>query len=626
MAGTSSTRPEYLPVSLKAVVPVIPTDDDESKQLIEDMTKMGCEGLLAEPWAVKSEAMVQEFQHPRSNEWEGTIRRDPNHWTADMWADVYGFRKEGMMRAGRTGTWVDGKFRQDINSKDGYAVSDCIDPRERRVLEFVVPIFYPEKPGRVTKEIGNTIFGSLSGEYKVSWGQVIHELVGKLVLMLNKRKPTPISPFLFHLYRKFDCLRKEETEAYAIAKECLEMGYASEEARSEEQEESDRASLSPNIRQQGTPSPGSRRKTTFRSPKGKSPMRDFAALDNDECPFKHVSDALYAVQSRYNKMGVVIRTASKLLGDCKAGNIGREIKKLQAESGSGLKEENEDLKRKIAELQVTKRHQEAEIERLRVRKSDLNKIREALIFPGDTINRSLLFGEDVKKEGKLSGQKIIAVLVKYGNKMEATLSEMRRLLIGSTQAGTSIPVTPTPPPPPPPSAPAVPSASAPPPVPTAAAGPSATTPPPRGKYPELEELVKDYNKRQAGSGEAEATVVDILEEIVSRKQVPVPSPKGKETQSGTAATGSEPTSEQDSARKKKKVVTPEPKPVDISDSDSTEEEVEEEEEEPEVPLVDMRRTRSSEKRRPPLYTSGKAPKRLSKSAEKGEGSRKKPKR
>ncbi len=72
MAGTSAAKFEYLPVSLKAVVPVIPTDDDESKQLIEDMTKMGCEGLLAEPWAVKSEAMVQEFQHPRSNEWESS--------------------------------------------------------------------------------------------------------------------------------------------------------------------------------------------------------------------------------------------------------------------------------------------------------------------------------------------------------------------------------------------------------------------------------------------------------------------------------------------------------------------------------------------------------------------------
>ena len=73
-------------------------------QLIEDLEKMGCEGLILEPWAVKSEAMVQEFQAQRSNEWEGTIRRDPEHWTADKWADVYNFQKEGRMRAGRTET------------------------------------------------------------------------------------------------------------------------------------------------------------------------------------------------------------------------------------------------------------------------------------------------------------------------------------------------------------------------------------------------------------------------------------------------------------------------------------------------------------------------------------------
>ena len=70
------------------------------------------------------------------------------------------------MRAGRTRTWIDGKFKTSINPKDGHAVSDCIDPRERRILEFVVPILYPEKPGKVTKEIGNTIFGALNGEYK----------------------------------------------------------------------------------------------------------------------------------------------------------------------------------------------------------------------------------------------------------------------------------------------------------------------------------------------------------------------------------------------------------------------------------------------------------------------------
>ena len=80
------------------------------------------------------------------------------------------------MHAGRTRTWIDSKFETSINRKGRHAVSDCIDPREKKVLEFIIPILYLEKPSRVTKEIGNTIFGALSGEYKVSWRQVIHEV------------------------------------------------------------------------------------------------------------------------------------------------------------------------------------------------------------------------------------------------------------------------------------------------------------------------------------------------------------------------------------------------------------------------------------------------------------------
>ena len=169
MAKAVQVKVELYHVSLKVVAPVIPKNDVDKGLLIEDPTTMDCEGLLLEPWALKNEAMVQEFQTKRSNEWEGTIRRDPENWTADSWAEVYGFRKEGRKRAGRMEKWIDGKFDSSINPKDGYSVSDCVDPRERRVLEFVIPILYLEKPGRVTKEIRNTIFGALAGEYKVSW-------------------------------------------------------------------------------------------------------------------------------------------------------------------------------------------------------------------------------------------------------------------------------------------------------------------------------------------------------------------------------------------------------------------------------------------------------------------------
>ena len=122
-----------------------------------------------EPSALKSKAMAQEFLQLHSNEWKGTVRRDPKQWTVDSWVEVYCFQKKGRGLASRTDKYIDGKFSTLINPKDGHAVADCKDPREKRVLEFVMPILYVEKLGRVTIMVGNTIFSALSEVWKVSW-------------------------------------------------------------------------------------------------------------------------------------------------------------------------------------------------------------------------------------------------------------------------------------------------------------------------------------------------------------------------------------------------------------------------------------------------------------------------
>ena len=83
-AGKSAVKVELHLVSLKAVAPAIPKNEAEKDMLIEDLTTIGCEGLLVEPWALKNEAMVHEFQGECSNEWEGTIKRLPERWTADL--------------------------------------------------------------------------------------------------------------------------------------------------------------------------------------------------------------------------------------------------------------------------------------------------------------------------------------------------------------------------------------------------------------------------------------------------------------------------------------------------------------------------------------------------------------
>ena len=152
------------------------------------------------------------------------MRRDPERWTTESWAEVYSFAKEGRGQASRMDKFMDSKFSIQINPKDRHIVADCVDPRKRRVLEFVVPILYLEKPNRITMTVGNTIFGALSGTRKVSWGLIIQELVEKLISGLEKGKPSPISSYLFYHYNRFECLRRKKVEIFDIAKYCLEFG------------------------------------------------------------------------------------------------------------------------------------------------------------------------------------------------------------------------------------------------------------------------------------------------------------------------------------------------------------------------------------------------------------------
>ena len=124
MAGSSAVKIEAHPVSLKIVAAVVTQKDEKKLQLAEDLARMGCEGLLMEPWSLKSDAMVQEFQREYSNKWKNTIYRDLEHWTADSGAEVYSFRKEGRKRAGRIDKWIEGIFKTTINPKDRHAVVD----------------------------------------------------------------------------------------------------------------------------------------------------------------------------------------------------------------------------------------------------------------------------------------------------------------------------------------------------------------------------------------------------------------------------------------------------------------------------------------------------------------------
>ena len=61
-----------------------------------------------------------------------------------------------------TNKLLDGKTSNPINPINGFALTNqCEDIYVHRMLEFLVPILYPEKPTQVTITLANTIFEAL---------------------------------------------------------------------------------------------------------------------------------------------------------------------------------------------------------------------------------------------------------------------------------------------------------------------------------------------------------------------------------------------------------------------------------------------------------------------------------
>ena len=103
---------------------------------------------------------------------------------------------------------------------------------------------------------------------------MIHDVVNRLVSHLEKGKPSPISPFLFHLYSRNECLKDEEIDEIEAAKKYLEFGISSEIVNLSNEEGSKRQSPNPRAKAQAAGTSSSRRmKSTYRSPKESPKIR-----------------------------------------------------------------------------------------------------------------------------------------------------------------------------------------------------------------------------------------------------------------------------------------------------------------------------------------------------------------
>ena len=113
-------------VSLRNVTPTIPGNDFERGMLKSDLADLGCTGLLERSWNLKNEDFVQEFvliregKLERNNMFDTTIRDRPEEWTAGVWREVYDFGPGGNGLANRTDLYIEDKFRNEADPKDGF--------------------------------------------------------------------------------------------------------------------------------------------------------------------------------------------------------------------------------------------------------------------------------------------------------------------------------------------------------------------------------------------------------------------------------------------------------------------------------------------------------------------------
>jgi hypothetical protein len=328
---------------------------------------------------------------------------------------------------------VKGCFKELPNPKDGYAIEDCKDPRHKRLLAFLIPIVYPEKPNRITVTWGNTIFGAMSGSRKVNWARIITNLIVQLSARVGKSRATPICPFLFHLYERNELLRGEEEKAWRIQEAMMKYGESGSDDEagsgsgseddevSEPEEEEETAVLLNQPPKRARQESKTEQAGTTLVPKEEGP-----SLASSKSRFDSICNALGDLQAEHDRRSDLLKEACLIAG-CGPAELPDQIRKLmvdqaKVEDTKKLKEENARLNLEVGKLLNDNRAAWVQAE---AAAATAEKIRVFAYQSGQVVAKAQLFDEKVGIGSRPSGTRIAMILTDYSEKLERVLGEMR---------------------------------------------------------------------------------------------------------------------------------------------------------------------------------------------------------
>jgi hypothetical protein len=337
---------------------------------------------------------------------------------------------------GRKDEYVKDCFKELPSPKDGYAIEDCMDPRHRRVLAFLVPILSPEKPNRITVTMGNTIFGALNGGRKVNWARIITNLVVQLAARVGKSCASPLYPFLYHLYERKELLLPEEEKSWKIQEAMMKYGESgssdedgsgsgSDDETEDEEEEEDECQVVLNRvpkwpRQEEKPVQGGATLT---------PKVEGVLVTSSKDRFEAICKALGEMQAEHRMRRELLRVVCQLV-DCTPTNLTDRIRKMVTEQSwvedsKKLRQENAKLNLEVGTLmsenQAARKQAKAVV-------AAAERIRMFAHQAGEVVAKAELFDEKVGIGSKPSGTRIALILTDYSEKLERVLVDMREVV------------------------------------------------------------------------------------------------------------------------------------------------------------------------------------------------------
>jgi len=430
-------------IKLRKVVPILPTTEVEKGELMHDLRTMGCPGFAEKPWGFREERIVRELLGKLSNEFDGTIRGMPGQWHNDNWRAVYGFASGGLGMASRKDEFVKGRFRGAVNPKDGFAVDDCIDDRDRRLLQFLIPVLHPEKPTRVTITLANTIFGALTGCRRVDWSRIISDLVTQLVSRVGKSRATPVCPYIFHLYHHNELLSPAELKTWKNQVYLLQYGESDEDEEhksgSEEpgdesdEEEEDMPPLKRHkttpVDKRGTPP----RKYTPETKRTPVVMKTGApgASSSSSDPFEQLIDVICGIRADWEIKRQILKAIGSLVGSPEEKDLAETVAGCLADPVETRKHEAEILRlqgeaeKMKAELATVRANTEVAKEMVAETRKLAEQVKATFGEPGSAAAKAKLFDEKFLDESRPSGSRMVRILNDFSEQIEAMLATAR---------------------------------------------------------------------------------------------------------------------------------------------------------------------------------------------------------